>query len=109
MGHDHPSEPNIWVYCPLAGENRKTIEGAAQKDLEFVQSLNNPNAKDTLIRERNHQYAAKGWLPMTFYIVDKHSSYRQRPGESLGMELKGTNRVRHDRGNCAWPKRRYSL
>jgi hypothetical protein len=99
-GHIHPSEPYQSVNCPHLGGTWKTVEGAEPKDKVFQDKINSN-------KNPYHQtYVAKGWLPMSTYILDKHNIYRQRPGQPIGMEKDTSNVAAHDKkGKCAWPKR----
>jgi hypothetical protein len=100
QGHDHPSEPNQTVNCKDRNGNSysgKTSNGAEKADRVFADSVNSAT--------KYPEYAAKGWQPMPSFVIDKHNLYRQLPGQKLGKEKKGNNKVTWDKGFCAWPKR----
>jgi hypothetical protein len=100
QGHDHPSEPNITVNCKDKSGNSfsgKTANGAEKPDRVFADSVNSAT--------KYPEYAAKGWQPMPSFVIDKHNLFRQLPGQKLGKEKKGSNKVKWDKGFCAWPKR----
>jgi hypothetical protein len=107
-GHDHPSEPNQTVTCNDDSGNIKvdkngtpipvtTVDGADQTDWDWTNDVNDPT--------KNPQYAAKGWLPMPGFIIDKHNVFTTRPGQSLGDEQNSGNKFPSGNGRCKWPRR----
>jgi hypothetical protein len=108
-GHSHPSEPNQSVTCHdsdtgelVVDENgnpitQKTVDGADKYDWQWTNTVNNPALNPT--------YAAKGWLPMPGFIIDKHNVFTLRPGQSLGDEHNSGNKFPFGNGRCKWPRR----